>query len=484
MSQGGANNVTGSGGDPVETLTGNSGGAVGPDGAFNIDVLGNNLTGIDVVGTPASNLLTVIALASSTTQVGTVELATAVETGTLTDATLAITPAGLAPILTTPYVVAPGGAYTTIQSALDAANATGGGLIFVRGGVYVEDLTCYPNITITGPGITSGYPGGVTALEIQGNHTPATTGIMTFNNVTFTTAVGDTFNSAAAGTAELNFTNCGCGVTNGYFLNVPNWTGVLSFWDFNPGLGTNDGGINNPTGGASVYCYEAGVGIGTTQTMQISGTIIFNQGEILCPIQFNTGSSGSFSNDNFGNTITLANNTSLEFNHCFISSGANAAITMSSSATNTFSNCVIDSSNNPAIAGAGAGTLSLTNISFLNDQHISNTLTLSNGAINTGAQIYPITSLDNGDTPYTALDKDSYFSCDTALGVLTIRLPNAPPLGRVYTVKDSTASAAAFNITVTTVGGVVNIDGAATFVMNTNYQAANFIYNGSSYEVF
>ena len=42
----------------VETLTGNSGGAVGADGAGNIDILGDG-TIITVVGTPASNLLTI-----------------------------------------------------------------------------------------------------------------------------------------------------------------------------------------------------------------------------------------------------------------------------------------------------------------------------------------------------------------------------------------------------------------------------------------
>ena len=95
MSQGGANSTKGSGGDPLETLDGNSGGAVGPDSSFNIDLLGNNATGINIVGTPASNLLTVIGIASSETQVGTIELATPAETTTGTSTTLAVHPSGL-----------------------------------------------------------------------------------------------------------------------------------------------------------------------------------------------------------------------------------------------------------------------------------------------------------------------------------------------------------------------------------------------------
>lgn len=47
---------TSAGGD-VETLTGDTGGAVGPDGAFNINIVGG--TGISVAGTPGTNTLTI-----------------------------------------------------------------------------------------------------------------------------------------------------------------------------------------------------------------------------------------------------------------------------------------------------------------------------------------------------------------------------------------------------------------------------------------
>ncbi len=41
----------------VEKLTGDTGGAVGPDGAFNINILGG--TGVTVVGNPATHTLTI-----------------------------------------------------------------------------------------------------------------------------------------------------------------------------------------------------------------------------------------------------------------------------------------------------------------------------------------------------------------------------------------------------------------------------------------
>jgi len=80
----------------IETLTGNSGGAVGPDGAGNVDFVGDNTQGINIVGTPASNLLTVSGIDASTTQIGVSEFADGTETTTGTDGTRSVTPLGLA----------------------------------------------------------------------------------------------------------------------------------------------------------------------------------------------------------------------------------------------------------------------------------------------------------------------------------------------------------------------------------------------------
>lgn len=87
-------------------------------------------------------------------------------------------------------------------------------------------------------------------------------------------------------------------------------------------------------------------------------------------------------------------------------------------------------------------------------------------------------------TPYVVLSTDEYLSVDSSGGAITVQLPNAATLGRVWIIKDRTGSAATHNITVTTVGGAVNIDGATTFVMNTNFESINVIGNGSTYEVY
>lgn len=58
MSQQGMLTDSTSSGSDIETLTGDTGGAVGPDGAFNINVLGG--AGITVTGSPGTNTLTIV----------------------------------------------------------------------------------------------------------------------------------------------------------------------------------------------------------------------------------------------------------------------------------------------------------------------------------------------------------------------------------------------------------------------------------------
>ena len=96
MSQSGILSAITSGGPVVETLTGNSGGPVGPNGSFNINLVGNNSSGINVVGNPGTNTLTVTAFQATTIQEGTVTLATNAQAIAGTDTANALTSSNLA----------------------------------------------------------------------------------------------------------------------------------------------------------------------------------------------------------------------------------------------------------------------------------------------------------------------------------------------------------------------------------------------------
>ncbi len=113
-------------------------------------------------------------------------------------------------------------------------------------------------------------------------------------------------------------------------------------------------------------------------------------------------------------------------------------------------------------------------------------ISITNGAgsitINsTGSTAITITPVST--SPYLVSDSDYFLSVNTSIPI-TIQLPNAPSTGRVFVIKDATGNSQVKNITVTTVGGSVTIDGAASYLIGNNYKSIQVIFNGTAYEVF
>jgi len=102
---------------------------------------------------------------------------------------------------------------------------------------------------------------------------------------------------------------------------------------------------------------------------------------------------------------------------------------------------------------------------------------------NAGLQLFAISSVVSS-SPYAVNATTEYFIPVDTSTTRTIQLPNAPSTGKVFVVKDGTGGAGSQNISVTTPGGVVTIDGATTYTMNVNYQALQFIFDGTNYYVF
>lgn len=172
--------------------------------------------------------------------------------------------------------------------------------------------------------------------------------------------------------------------------------------------------------------------------------------------------------------------------------------------TNESSNIIIGWNNNGTIldnntlrigraTGSGIGELNrafiqgIVGVTTVSSQGVTiNTATGQLGAFPLSGSM-PVTYIDNGDSPYTVLDTDVCIVADSSLGTITVRLPNIPFQGRVFFIKDIAGSSAANNITVTTVGGVVNIDATPSFVMNTNYQSIQVVFSldgiGSHYSI-
>jgi hypothetical protein len=92
--------------------------------------------------------------------------------------------------------------------------------------------------------------------------------------------------------------------------------------------------------------------------------------------------------------------------------------------------------------------------------------------------------INHASSPYTSLPTDNYISCDPTAGTITINLPNAPTIYHRYIIKDRTGTASGNNISITTPGGVVTIDGSTTYKVMSNYGAIQLLWNGTSYEVY
>ncbi len=172
--------------------------------------------------------------------------------------------------------------------------------------------------------------------------------------------------------------------------------------------------------------------------------------------------------------------------------------------TNTLTTQLTGLTNHSLLVGAGTATITNLGVATNGQLPIGSTgadpvlaaltagtnITITNGAgsisidANSSSQVVAYTAVTNAQTPYTVLSTDYYIGANVTAGVITLLFPNAPTTGRIFVVKDVVGLSASSNITVTTVGGAVLIDGATSYVMNLNYQAIQLIFNGTSYEIY
>jgi hypothetical protein len=94
------------------------------------------------------------------------------------------------------------------------------------------------------------------------------------------------------------------------------------------------------------------------------------------------------------------------------------------------------------------------------------------------------TNVTNAMSPYVVTATDYFISVDASGGPVTIQLPNTTTSKREFVIKDRLAQAAVNNITITTPGGVVTIDGNTSYTFTDNYESLEMLFNGTTYETF
>lgn len=336
----------------IDFLTGDSGGAVPPDGSQNLNLIGGN--SVVTTGTPGTSTISIKNMADNTK-----------------------------------YVVDPRAGetnYQTIQSAIDAAYADYlvSGLpqtVFIRNGTYTENLTHYVNVNLVSDN----------ALQtiIIGQNTISITGNVCFSNITFQ-YVGDnlflgsgnlinaTFNNCVFDTkfsifrigtlsGDITLNNCFCDNTNNAFV-------------YNPQGTTNFNIFNSRFIGNTIYTSQVG------DATHIGGDYLFVNSEFNYRVEFTNGGTveiynsiikdelygivGSSGGYNFyvENSYLFANRSS-DSGSCITGNGA--VITIINSTIDATGSTV----NNYAISGSG--TLTLDSVTFVRATAINPALTIS-----------------------------------------------------------------------------------------------------------
>lgn len=103
------------------------------------------------------------------------------------------------------------------------------------------------------------------------------------------------------------------------------------------------------------------------------------------------------------------------------------------------------------------------------------------GTLTTSGSIISTVRSSASATVTASATTDYFFCLDPTSNAITVNLPATPTTGLTYLIKDCTGQAATHNITVTPNSG--NIDGAASFVMSTNFQSIGATYTGSQWSV-
>lgn len=357
----------------------------------------------------------------------------------------AITLGDLASIIGSPALTATTGDVTLLAGNINlpvTSSTLNEGVITVGGVRFMSSYSAAPLVQpgSTFLGYTSG-PGPQLTFATTGIGFEALMSINTSSSIsntavgagalTMATATSD--NTAIGAEALAEYTAAIGGASAGSNVAIgASAAATLTTGENNIIIGTGAGSAYTTSESSNILIGNAGInGESNTIRIGVSGSLGGEQNRC-----FIAGIDGV----NVGSTATIVTETSDQLGTAVLTAGANITIT------------------------PGANTITI--------------------AAATSSVTAHYTGVNHAASPYTVLSTDYYISADVTAGVITILLPNAPTTGRVFVVKDKVGLAATSNITVTTVGGAVTIDGATSFVMNTAYESVQLIFNGTSYEIF
>lgn len=427
----------------IITLTGNTGGPVSPDGANNINVIGDLASGINVVGNPPTNTLTIFNVNGLPVVGFTVDAFTGPGTNP-------VLPDAMGLVTITGGQVAAGTTSNVIRTDSLAANTY---TIEIQRSQAVASPTvgdngvCHFNsaqFTVDADGFVSISNAATIEIVVDASTPPGTNPVVPDAMGQFTITGGQ----IAAG-STTNVIRTDSLAANTFTIEIQRSQAVASstigdngVCHFNSAQFTVDAnGFVSITGGSTVFSIvvDAFTAPGTNPVLpNMSGEITITGGQVAA-----------------GTTTNVIRTDSL--------------------AANTFT---IEIQRSQAVASSTVGDNGVSHFDS------ANFTVDSNGFVSLLSQAFNYTDVV-GPTTYVVLSTDYYISCDPSGGAITLQFPNAPTFKRLWVVKDRTGSAAVNNITLTTPGGTVTFDGLTSYIMNSNYEALNLLANSTpTYEVY
>lgn len=254
------------------------------------------------------------------------------------------------------------GSYTTIQEAINAANATGLTVnIYIRPGTYIEDLTLFDKINLTSCGGNS----RLSPVTILGSHTPPLSGSIGMSNLNLVSESASVFESVGVGSCSITLDFCMIS-TNNFIFDLTNWSGLLDM-EYCIFSSPNMSLVNN-LGGSSIFiigCNTLNPGVSPAMvTSSITGIINSMLG---VPIQL-TGNAFLYMVNSTNRGVVTFNDLSSGFiiDSLLISSGNNCINSLSTSGSNTQIQSSILITDFPTVIDGSGGTMpfSLQNVIF------------------------------------------------------------------------------------------------------------------------
>ena len=350
-----------------------------------------------------------------------------------------------------PYVVDPSGTdgqkgtFTSVQAAVTQAIADGGTgtnfkTIFVRLGNYFDSITFPSDASINIVGLTP-TESGQTGAIFQGQMT-ITGGSVNFFNIA-STATGGPFIIQSGGSVFLENCTIGAQATAAY------------------------------AGSGSAYAVCTNCTFGTITAQGSTNLSLYNC-EVLYPNPiYCEDSSYVFCQGCLLYDIVLSSAATFESFYGIWYSGGDISGSSSSECYlyyNNFLQCAT-----PAVIASAtfsaAGNSAPDQILFASPARVSSAIAQQGNV--------KAVNIQAGD--YTTTYNDQFIGATTSSAAPTITLVASPEVGLTQTISDISGNAATHNITVN--GNGINIDGASTFVMNTNYGSLTFCYTGLIWKV-